>query len=133
MLKASRAFLYVVGVLILLGGLAAFIHPPLVTEKLFLAPTQIAGTAEIRGLYGGGFISFGVTTLLGLRCSRLAPGLFIAMAIFMWCVAAARVISVMLDHEVAFTVPSLIAEIILGAAYWIASEWKRETGKVAAQ
>ncbi|MET0661469.1 MAG: DUF4345 family protein [Steroidobacteraceae bacterium] len=125
MLKASRALLYVAAVLLVLLGLAALKHPPFVTENMFLAPTQIAGTAEIRGLYGGGFISFGVTTLLGLRCRRLAPGLFIAMATFMWCVAAARVISVAIDHEIAFTVPSLIAEAVLGAAYWIASEWKR--------
>lgn len=124
MVKVARGFLYCFGVFILSGGIAAFGLPHLITEIFHLAPVTILGTAEIRCLYGGGFFSFGVITLIGLRSGSLGPGLLMAMAIFMWSVAAARAISIPIDHEVAFTVPALVAEIILGLAYWTASRGK---------
>jgi Domain of unknown function (DUF4345) len=120
MIQISRIFLFCFGILVMIGGFSAFWSPDMITAAFHLEPSSIVGTAEIRGLYGGGFFSFGLTTIIGLRSRTLGPGLLTAMAIFMWSVAIARAGSLVIDHEVAFTLPALIAEIILGLAFWIA-------------
>ena len=95
--------------------------PQIISGQVFLSPATIAGTAELRGLYGGGFIGFGLVLLCGLRCKSLAPGLFLAMAIIMGGIVVGRIVSLAIEHEFAFTIPAIIGEVLLALACWAGS------------
>ena len=120
--KAARGFLYLFVVLFMAIGVTAMFAPDVIAAKLALTPVNLAGTSELRGLYGGGFFGFGIVLLCGLRCKLLAPGLLTAMAIIMGGVVVGRMVSLAIDHETTFTIPAAIGEGLLAMACWIASK-----------
>ena len=122
--KVARGFLYFFGAFFLVYGATALFAPDIIAGKLYLSPVTIAGTSEIRGLYGGGFAGFGVVILTGLRSKTLGAGLLMSMAIVMGGVVVGRVVSLAIDHETAFTVPAAIAELLVAVSCWIASNNK---------
>ena len=119
--KLVRGALYFFVVFLFVYGATGLLAPQVISGQVFLSPVTIAGTAELRGLYGGGFIGFGFVILCGLRCKSLAPGLLMAMAIIMSCVVVGRVVSLAIDNEFAFTLPAIVGEVLLVLACWAGS------------
>ena len=120
--KAARGLLYFFGAFFMVYGATALFAPDIIAGKLYLSPVTIAGTSEIRGLYGGGFAGFGVVILTGLRSKALGSGLLMSMATIMGGVVVGRVVSLAIDHETAFTIPAAVAEILVAGACWVAAK-----------
>jgi len=102
-------------------GITGLFAPAFIAGKLDLAPVALAGAAELRGFYGGGFLGFSLVILAGLRCQQAGSGLLLAMAIIMGSIAAGRLFSMALDHEFAFNIPAGIAELLVSATCYLES------------
>jgi hypothetical protein len=126
MLTLARAYLVSMAIVFGAIGIAALSAPDIVAGKLELLPQSIKGTAEIRGLYGGGFISWCLIILGALRYR--SKGMLIAMALTMGAIALARVVSVFADHDVAFNAPGLISEVLIAIACW--KIWKDSAARI---
>jgi Domain of unknown function (DUF4345) len=123
--KIARGYLYLNVLLFAAIGVKSLFMPESMAGQLQLAATSIAGTGEIRGLYGGGFIGFALVLLGGLRCKPLSPGLLIAMATVMGGVVCGRIVSLALDHEYMLTLVGGTAEALVALACW--SVYKHDT------
>jgi hypothetical protein len=113
---AARGWLYLIAAVQLAVGLAALFAPQMVAARFDLLPQTLKGAAEIRGLYGGGFTASGLLTLLALRDTPLARGLLVAVGSVMGGIAAARLVSLCVEHEIAFTLPAAVAEALTALA-----------------
>lgn len=122
MIKLARGLLYFFSAFFVVYGATALFRPDIIAGALYLSPVTIAGTSEIRGLYGGGFAAFGVVLFNGLRNKSIGPGLLMSMAIIMGGVVIGRIVSLAIDHETAFTLPALIAEVVVAWACWMGSK-----------
>jgi hypothetical protein len=131
MLTIARAYLIIMAIALMLIGLAALAAPEAVSRELALLPQAGKGLAELRGLYGGLFIAWGVIMLWSIRATDIASGLLIAMIIMMGTIAAARLVSLVLDREPAFNVPALVFEGLIAVASWVIFA-KRRQGVTAA-
>ena len=120
--KIRRGFLYFFSAFLILFGMVGLFAPHIVDAQVNLMPVTIAGTSETRGLYGGGFLGFGVVIVCGLRCSQLARGLLLAMSIIMGGIFVGRMVSLGIDRELALTVPSAILELLMAVACWVESK-----------
>ncbi len=116
--KIARTYLYLSVLLFFAIGVSSLFAPGMVAANLQLSPLSLAGTGEIRGLYGGGFFAFGLVLLGGLRCKSLSPGLLIAMATIMGGVVVGRIVSLAFDHEYLLTLIGGSAELLLALACW---------------
>lgn len=114
----ARAYLYMMVAVQAVVGITALFRPEIVAAQFDLLPQTIKGIAEVRGLYGGGIFSWGLVTLAALRCRYLSPGLLIAMAVTMGSIAAARMASLIVDHETALSIPAGIVEALTALACW---------------
>src|SRR5579871_6707810 len=97
MRNARRLLLYVFGAFFLIFGLVGLFDPVRLIYTILLRPTGYAGFSELRGLYGGGFIGFGLVIIAGLRWRAHGAGLLLAMSIIIGCVVIGRLISLVLD------------------------------------
>ena len=122
MIKLARGLLYFFSAFFVVYGATALFRPDIIAGALYLSPGTIAGTSEIRGLYGGGFAAFGVVLFNGLRNRQIGPGLLMSMAIIMGGVVVGRIVSLAIDHETAFTVPAAIAELLVAGCAWLAAK-----------
>jgi Domain of unknown function (DUF4345) len=120
--KIRRGFLYFQCVFFIVLGLVGLFAPQLVTVQLGLNVANIAGTSEIRGLYGGGFAGFGIVILYGMRSGSIGRGLLLAMSIIMGGVVVGRLFSLGIDHEFQFTLPAAIAEFLIALTCWMESK-----------
>lgn len=119
MIKVARGYLYFMVAFQAAVGITALFAPEIIAAKFDLLPQSIKGTAEIRGLYGGGVLSWSLITLGALRCKPLSPGLLIALMTLMGSIAAGRVVSLIVDHETALNIPAGIAEALMALASWL--------------
>lgn len=119
MLTAARVYVIFMAIVFGLGGATALISPEMFMAQLELLPKSIKGTAEVRGLYGGGFLSWAVILIAALRCKSVSAGLLLAMILTMGLIVIARGVSVVVDHETAFNVPAIIGEALLVLACWV--------------
>ena len=116
--KIARAFLYL-NVLIFAGvGTKSLFMPESMVGQLQLSAISLAGTGEIRGLYGGGFLGFALVLLGGLRCKPISPGLLIAMVTVMGGVIVGRIFSLAVDREYPMTLTAGALELLLVLACW---------------
>jgi hypothetical protein len=99
-------------------GLLALAAPAQLMAQLDLLPKSPKGLAEIRALYGGAFLSWAVIMLAAWRSRTLGQGLWMAMALTMGAIAAARVVSLAIERQTAFNVPALIGEGLIALACW---------------
>lgn len=118
MITVARGFLYCMAFVFGAIGLVALAAPETVAARFDLLPQSIKGIAEVRGLYGGGILAWGLIALGALRCKHLSPGLLIALATIMGSIATGRLVSLMLDHETVLTIPAGIAETAIAWACW---------------
>jgi hypothetical protein len=114
----ARGYLYLLVLVFSAVGLTALFAPQVIAAKFDLLPQSVKGIAEIRGLYGGGVLAWGLVTWGALRRTSLSPGLLVSMTVIMGAIAAVRVMSIMVDHETALNVPAGIAEVLLALACW---------------
>jgi len=119
-----RSILYFFGAFFIAFGITGLFDPGLIASKMHMLPTTIAGTGEVRGLYGGGFSGFGLVILAGLR-SPAGKGLLLAMSIIMSGVIIGRLFSMGLDHEFAFAMPAAIAEFLVASLCYL--EYRSQT------
>jgi hypothetical protein len=59
----------------------------------------LAGRNEVRAVYGGFGLAAASVLVWGLLSPRLAPGIFFAMGLALWGMAAGRAISVLIDKK----------------------------------
>ena len=69
---AQRVYLVVVGVIMVVSGIAALINPNGIAESLGIAAVDIAGHSELRATYGGLTLGWGALLLAGLRYPSMA-------------------------------------------------------------
>lgn len=119
MLVTARVYVILMAVVFGFGGLGALISPEMFMGQLELLPKSIKGTAEVRGLYGGGFLSWAVILISALRYKSVSAGLFLAMVISMGLIVVARIVSVVVDQEIAFNGPAIVGEALLVLACWV--------------
>jgi hypothetical protein len=114
------ARIYAALMMLLFAGLGAFAlaQPDALAVKLALMPKTIAGTAELRGLYGGAFLSWAALGLAAWRFRSLRTGILAALGVSLGGIAIARLVSLAVDHEAAFNVPALITEGLFAVACW---------------
>lgn len=113
MLASARGYLYLMAAVFFAIGFTGLFAPEIIAARFDLLPQSIKGVAEVRGLYGGGVLAWGLITLGALRCKSLSPGLLMALATLMGSIAAGRVVSLLLDHEVSLNIPAGIAEALI--------------------
>jgi len=112
-----RAWLYLhIPLWLLLSGLSLF-APQIAAQRLHLIPDALAGTSEIRGLFGGGFLAFGVIILAGLRIKPLAKGMLGAIGLIMAGVVIGRIVSLIVDHDL-FALRIGSTESLVALACW---------------
>jgi hypothetical protein len=114
----ARGFLYLMTAVFFAVGLTALSAPDVIAHKFALLPQSVKGTAEIRGLYGGGIVGWGVVTLGALRRKSYSGGLLLAMALIMGGIAAGRIVAILIDHELALSLPAGVAEGLTAWACW---------------
>mgnify|MGYP003576806372 CR=1 FL=1 len=117
--KIARAYLYFMAAVLAGIGFTGLFAPEIIGHQLGLAPESLKGTAEIRGLYGGGVLSWCVITLAGLRCKALFPGLLGGLGILMGGIAAGRVVSLIIDHEIELNIPAGTMEALIALSCWV--------------
>ena len=117
--KIARGFLYLNVLIFAIVGVKSLFMPESMVGQLQLQAISIAGTGEMRGLYGGGFIGFALVLLGGLRCKPLSPGLLMAMMTVMGGVVMGRIFSLAVDHEYPMTLTAAALESLLVLACWI--------------
>lgn len=69
---AQRIYLFIVGVVFVVAGVAALIAPERIADSLGLAAIELAGQSELRATYGGLPLGWGLVLLLGLRYRTFA-------------------------------------------------------------
>jgi hypothetical protein len=119
--QARRALLYLFGAFFIVFGLTGLFAPALLTAKLNLMPENIAGTGEMRGLYGGGFIGFGLVTLAGLHSQAVSRGLLLAMSIIIGGIVFGRLFSMAVDHDYNAVAPAAIPEFVMALCCYFES------------
>lgn len=120
-----RLLLYFFSLFFFVFGLAGLFAPAMLAAKLNLAPLNSTGLGELRALYGGGFAGIGLVILAGLRCKTAGPGLLLAIGIIAAGIAAGRLFSTLLDHDIGTAGPAAITEIIMAAACFFESRQGR--------
>jgi len=100
-------------------GLTALADPAAIAGKFDLALQSTKASAEVRGLYGGGFVAWALIIIAALRFKTLAPGLLTAMGISMGAIAIARIVSIATDYAPDFNLPAFAVEALAAGACWI--------------
>lgn len=118
--QLRRGLLYVSGAFFVVFGLTALFAPGLITNSIHLLPSGRAGLGEMRSLYGGGFSSFGLLILAGLRCPT-GHTLLLAMSIILGGIVVGRLFSLVFDQDFSFSVPNALFEFIIAAACYYES------------
>jgi hypothetical protein len=109
-------------------GALALVAPDTLMAQLDLLPKSLKGVAEIRALYGGAFLSWGVMLLIAALPGRaLGQGFRVAMALTLGGIAAARVVSLAIEHQLAFNVQALVSEGLIAAGCW--ALYRHEKGR----
>lgn len=125
LVTAAKAYLYFMVVFQCGIGITALFAPELIGKKFDLVPRMVDGVksikavAELRGLYGGGVLSWGLMTLAALRCETFAPGMLAALGLLMGCIAFGRLVSLIVDRETALNIPAGIAETLIALSCWV--------------
>jgi Domain of unknown function (DUF4345) len=118
---ARRALLYFFGAFFIVFGLVGLFAPALLAAKVNLMPANIAGIGEMRGLYGGGFIAFGLVTLAGLRSPSVSRGMLLAMSIITGGIVIGRVFGMAIDHDYGATAPDALPEVLMALCFYFES------------
>lgn len=80
-------------------GVFALVWPARVTALVGTPELTLAGRNEVRAVYGGFGLAAASALAWGLLSPRLGPGIFFAMGLAVWGMAAGRVISVLVDKK----------------------------------
>jgi hypothetical protein len=118
---ARRLLLYFFAAFFIAFGLVGLFDPARLMGAVNLMAVNNTGTGEMRGLYGGGFTAFGLTTLAGLRCKAAGSGLLLAMCIICGGIVVGRFFRMVLDHDAGFAAQSALPEIIMAACCYFES------------
>jgi hypothetical protein len=123
--RVARIWLYFIALIFGVVGVTSLLSPETTGSQLQIQAVSLAGTSELRGLYGGGFVGFALIILVGLRRKAYSPGLLMAMAIIMGGIVVGRVVSLAVDHELKTTLGTGVLELLVALACW--SVYKHET------
>ena len=118
MLVLARVVLVLATVLFAVVGLAGLVSPENLMGQLGLQALSVQGTAEVRGLYGGLFLSWSAILIAAWRSPALRGGLLLALAATLGLIALARVVSMAVDGDFAFNLPALAGEAVIALACW---------------
>ncbi|MEM8882556.1 MAG: DUF4345 family protein [Planctomycetota bacterium] len=123
----GRTLLIVLGLINLAWGLFALAQPTEAASWVGLESTTAAATGELRALYGGLFVAFGVTLLVRPQWAG-------AVAIAYTGIALTRVLSLFLDGFETFTLTALgvegfLALLLFKAASTHLASAKSEAGR----
>lgn len=119
MVMLARAYLGLTLLLLAGVGFAGLLVPDTLVAQFDLLPQSAKGSAEVRGLYGGAFLSWGLIIVGAWRYKHLRNGLLVALALTMGTIAAARLVSLAVDQQPAFNIPAIVSELLIVLACWI--------------
>lgn len=94
-----QAAIGVVAVLFAAMGVFALTWPARVVALFGAEEPTLAGRNEVRAVYGGFGLAAASALVWGLLSPRLAPGIFFALGMALWGMAAGRVLSVLIDRK----------------------------------
>jgi hypothetical protein len=118
MIWFARIYFGVMLALLASIGVLGLVSPHELAARFDLLPKSAKGLAELRGLYGGAFVSWALLGIAAWRCRTLRPGLLIGLAVTLGLLAAARLVSLFVDGEPEFNVPALVTEALFALAAW---------------
>ena len=103
-------------------GVFALAWPGRVMAIFGNAELTLAGRNEVRAVYGGFGLAAASALTWGLLSPRLGPGIFFALGLSLWGMAAGRAISVLIDKK-ADPLPWLFfaSELVMGGILIFAS------------
>jgi hypothetical protein len=115
----AKAYLVFMALSFAVVGTAALADPQAVASRLDLLPQSVKGAAEVRCLYGGGFISWSLIIIGALRYRSVAQGMLMAMGLTMGSIATVRLASGVLDHGRGFDPVAILFEALIPVACWV--------------
>jgi hypothetical protein len=123
------ARIYLAIMLALMGaiGVLAIVAPDKLIANFDLLPKSPKGLAEMRGLYGGAFVSWTLAGLAAWRWKNYRPGLLAGIALSMGAIALVRLVSLAIEHEPGFNVPALVGEGLIALACWALIRHEKST------
>ena len=130
-MKFARVYLVIVGAMFILIGAAYLLSPAELIEAGGIAISEVSGVTEVRAMYGGLQIGFGVFLLwaAGGR-ERVSAGCWAPFAV-MGVIALARGGSALLeDHFVQFHIMGLAFEVTIAVLAWIAFRRSRTEARM---
>jgi hypothetical protein len=80
-------------------GIFALLWPARIMAFFGTSELTLAGRNEVRAVYGGFGLAAAAALTWGLLSPRLAPGIFFALGLALWGMAAGRGISVLIDKK----------------------------------
>ena len=103
-------------------GIFALAFPNRVVAIFGTPELTLAGRNEVRAVYGGFGLAAASALAWGLLSPRLAPGIFFALGVALWGMAAGRILSILIDRR-ADPMPWLFlaAEVVMGALLILAN------------
>jgi hypothetical protein len=114
--RVARIWLYFIALIFGIVGFTSLFSPETTGSQLQIQALSLAGTSELRGLYGGGFVGFALILIAGLRRKDYSQGLLMSMAIIMGGIVVGRVVSIALDHELKATLGAGAPELLVALA-----------------
>jgi hypothetical protein len=94
-----QASVCVIAALFAAMGVFALVWPARITALVGTPELTLAGRNEARAVYGGFGLAVASALVWGLVSPRLGPGIFFALGLAVWGMAAGRVISVLVDKK----------------------------------
>jgi len=94
-----QASVCVIAALFAAMGVFALVWPARISALVGTPELTLAGRNEVRAVYGGFGLAVASALVWGLVSPRLGPGIFFALGLAVWGMAAGRVISVLVDKK----------------------------------
>ena len=108
----ARMFLGLFGLVAMLFGIACFINPGFLHAFAGVAATSTTGTIELRAMYGGMQMAFGVLALLGAFRPAFTHTALLATVILCAGLGSSRLLGAIVASEVsAYTRGGLVFEL----------------------
>lgn len=120
MRRVAGIYLVFMALVLTIFGLRGLLVPQQIMAGFDLQALSPKGTAEVRSLFGGAFLSWPLILLLAWRRQDLRQGLLTALGLTMGGIGLARLLSVaIVEHELAFSLPALAVELLAALACWV--------------
>jgi hypothetical protein len=119
MVIVARIFLVFFLISFTLIGLSGLVQPDKLAANFDVLPQTTKGFAELRGIYGGVFLSWSVMIVAFLLKKPWANGLLLAVGISMACLSVVRLVSLGIDGEAHFNIMAFVGEALAAVACWV--------------